>query len=235
VLDALHEFSMLNSLEVNVDKCAVVVFGRSAPRPGQDIPEGGWVYSGQAIPLVSEFRYLGIVFHQTKGVSACVSALHSAGMRAMWGMLGKFGTLDIRSLEVQVQLFEALVVPVLGYCSEVWAPTLLRNCDSADACMDNDLHKVQSLFMRRALGGLRRSTSRRLLLRELGCCPMVRAWFQSMISSWNWMADLAEDNLLIVALRHNVVLAESAALGWYHDFTVFVQRVGCTPPWRVGG
>jgi hypothetical protein len=65
VLNALHEFSMLNSLEVNVAECAVVVFGRSAPRPGQDIPEGGWVYSGQAIPLVSEFRYLGIVFHQT--------------------------------------------------------------------------------------------------------------------------------------------------------------------------
>jgi hypothetical protein len=143
LLDALHEFSMLNNLEVNVGKCAVVVFGRSAPRPGQAIPEGGWVYSGQAIPLVSEFRYLGIVFHQTKGVSACVSALQSAGMRAMWGMLGKCGTLDIRSLEVQVQLFETLVAPVLGYCSEVWAPTLLRNCDSADACMDNDLHKVQ--------------------------------------------------------------------------------------------
>jgi hypothetical protein len=106
LLDALHEFSMLNSLQVNVAKCAVVVFGRSAPRPGQDIPEGGWVYSGQAIPLVSEFRYLGIVFHQTKGVSACVYALHSAGMRAMWGMLGKCGTLDICSLEVQVQLFE---------------------------------------------------------------------------------------------------------------------------------
>jgi hypothetical protein len=55
LLTALQEFSVLNSLEVNVAKCAVVVFGRSAPRQGQDIPEGGSVYNGQAIPLVPEF------------------------------------------------------------------------------------------------------------------------------------------------------------------------------------
>lgn len=67
---------------MNVAKCAVVVFGRSAPRPGHEVPQGGWQYDGQEVPLVSEFRYLGIVFHQTKGVSACVSALKSAGLRA---------------------------------------------------------------------------------------------------------------------------------------------------------
>jgi hypothetical protein len=56
----------------------------------------------------------------------CGTVLHSAGMRAMWGMLSKCGTLDNRSLEVQVQLFDALGAPVLGYCSEVRAcPSLV--------------------------------------------------------------------------------------------------------------
>jgi hypothetical protein len=98
-------------------------------------------------------------------------------------------------------------------------------------------HSMDCLFMRQALGGLRRSTSRRLLLRKLGCSPVVRAWFHSMVSSWNRMTDLSEESLLHVALRHNIVLAESAALGWYQDFTVFVQRVGCAPPggWVVDG
>jgi hypothetical protein len=123
--------------------------------------------------------------------------------------------LDIRSLEVQVQLFDALVAPVLGYCSDVWAPTLLRNCDSADACMDNDLHKVQSLFMRQALGGLRRSTSRRLLLWELGCSPVVRAWFHSMVSSWNRMIALSEESPGVVPGFHGVRTASRVHASWW--------------------
>ena len=229
MLDALHEFSVSDSLEVNVAKCAVVVFGRSAPRPGREVPQGGWKYDGQEVPLLSEFRYLGIVFHQTKGVSACVSALQSAGLRAMWGMVSKCGTTGIRSIEVQAQLFDALVAPVLGYCSEVWAPTLLRRCHTPEECMDNDLHRVQSLFMRQVLGGLRRSTSRQLLLRELGRAPVVRAWFQSMLALWNRMAGLPDSSLLRAALQENMTLAESAGTGWFCDFSSFVERVGCVP------
>lgn len=212
-------------------KCAVVVFGKSPPRLGRDTPAGGWTYAGQVVPLVAEFRYLGITFHQTQGVTACVSALKSAGLRAMWGVLGKCRTTGIRSVEVQVQLFDALVAPVLGYCSEVWAPTLLRACCDPNACMDTELHKVQSLFMRQVLGGLRRTTKRQLLLRELGWAPLVRAWLQSMLTLWNRMVDLPDDSLLGAALRDNIALAGSAQRGWYHDFASFVARVGCAR-WR---
>jgi hypothetical protein len=43
-------------------------------------------------------------------------------MRAMRVMLSKYGTKDTGSVERQVQLFDPLVAPVLGYGSEVWAP-----------------------------------------------------------------------------------------------------------------
>lgn len=122
---------------------------------------GGWVgYGGQAVPLVPEFRCWGIVFNLTKGVYACVSTLHSAGMRAMWGMLGQCGTPIFRSLEVQVQLFEALVAPVLGFCSEVWAPgaILLCKCGTSAWIMIFIRFKFVRTVMRQALGGLRHST-----------------------------------------------------------------------------
>jgi len=134
LLDALQAFCSEYGFEVNVPKCAVVVFGRRAP-PAAAVPAGVWLYSGQQVPPLTEFRYLGIVFHQTKGVSACVSALKSAGLRAMWGMLSKCGDLELCSLAVQVDLFDALVAPVLGYCAEVWAPSLLRTCTCPDSCM----------------------------------------------------------------------------------------------------
>jgi hypothetical protein len=70
-------------LEVNVGNCAVVVFGQRGPRQGVNVPVQGWRYAGEAIGLVSEFRYLGITPHQSKGVSACTAALGAAGLRAM--------------------------------------------------------------------------------------------------------------------------------------------------------
>jgi len=72
--------------EVNVPKCAVVVFGQRAvglTGPADLLPLGGWLSVGQPVPLVTEFQYLGIVSHQTQGVSASVSALHSAGLHAV--------------------------------------------------------------------------------------------------------------------------------------------------------
>jgi hypothetical protein len=116
LLDCLHEFCAQYSLEVNVAKCAVVIFGRNSPRQGVHIPQGGWVYSNQQVPVVPEFRYLGIIFHLTRGVHASTAALSLAGRRAMWGMLSRCGDKGIHSLAVRVELFHAsLVAPVLGY------------------------------------------------------------------------------------------------------------------------
>jgi hypothetical protein len=82
LLKCLQGFCDRHQMHVNVAKCAVVVFGKRRPTGG-DLPPGGWVYAGQQVPRVQEFRYLGIVFHETKGVSACVEALRLAGLRAM--------------------------------------------------------------------------------------------------------------------------------------------------------
>jgi hypothetical protein len=72
-------------------------------------------------PVVPEFRYLGIVFHQTKGYLP-VSALQSAGMRAMWGMLSMCGSKGIRSVEVQVQLLTPLPHPSLDMARKCGHP-----------------------------------------------------------------------------------------------------------------
>jgi hypothetical protein len=83
LLDALQDFCAHYQLQVNVGKCAVVVFGCTIPVEGRHVPVGGWQYGGQQLPLLAEFRHLGITFHQTKGVSASIAALRSAGLKAM--------------------------------------------------------------------------------------------------------------------------------------------------------
>jgi hypothetical protein len=63
LLDALQEFCAHYHLQVNVAKCSVVVFGRTTPVEGRQVPVGGWRYGGQQMPLLAEFWYLGITFH----------------------------------------------------------------------------------------------------------------------------------------------------------------------------
>jgi hypothetical protein len=227
LLNALQDFCAQFSLQVNVAKCAVVVFGRTAPVAGRHVPVGGWQYGGEQLPLLAEFRYLGITFHQTKGVSASVAALRSAGLKAMWGMLGKCKDMELRSLQVQVNLFDALVAPVLCYCSEVWAPSLLRSASTPDRCMDNDMHRVQTLFMRQLAGGVRKSTSRQLMLREFGCRPLARMWVQSMVSLWNRVVDMSDDCLMKVAMLEGVSGGGSGS--WFSGFLSALGHFGGVP------
>lgn len=207
---------------------SVVVFGKQAPRPA-DLPAGGWVYAGQVVPRLTEFRYLGIVFHQTRGMSVAVSTLRNAGLRAMWGMLGRCGDVGLHSLQVKVNLFDALVAPVLSFGAEIWGPNLLRNCRTPLGCMDNDLHGVQSMFMRQLGGGLRRSTPRQLLLREFGCKPLVRGWIQAMTASWNRMIALPASSLLKVAFTENVEMGAGLPSGWFSGFSALLSVLGCVP------
>ena len=74
---------------------------------------------------------MGVVLHETCGVSACVADLIAAGRRAMWAMLSKCGSFGIGSLSMKVRLFGSLVSPILGYCSEVWAPAVMQGARSA--------------------------------------------------------------------------------------------------------
>jgi hypothetical protein len=70
--------------------------------------------------------------------------------------------------------------------NEVTGPSVLRAGPSTlYACVDNGLHRIQAMFMRQLAGGVRKSTSRQLVLREFGCRPLARTWVQSMVSLRN--------------------------------------------------
>lgn len=229
LLDALQAFCAANSLHVNVDKSAVVVFGRRKPRRGVEIPTRGWALDGQRLPVVPEFRYLGITFHQTSGVSACVPALSAAAMRAMWGLLARCKTLQMPSLEMRMSLFESLVSPILVYCSEVWGPSLLRSFATPKKCMDTDLHRPLFTFLRRLGGNLRRSTCRELLLREFGAKLPARAWLRASVQLWNRVSSLSADDPLSQAMRENVTMAHRPPQLWSVGFESFLRHIQALP------
>jgi hypothetical protein len=57
---------------VNVAKTEVVVFRHPKTRTG-----GAWYwqYSGQPVPRTTVFKYLGVILHETPGVSVAIDSL----------------------------------------------------------------------------------------------------------------------------------------------------------------
>jgi hypothetical protein len=144
-------------------------------------------------------------------------------------MLSKCGDMGIQSLEVQGRLFDALVAPVLGYCAEVWGPTLLRNCATPLSMMSDELHCVQSLFLRRMAGGVRKSMPRHLLLREFGCRPLVRSLVHSSVSLWNRMIAAPASSLLHTALEDNMTLQHPHGVTWFASFSALLTTIEGQP------
>ena len=70
------------------------------------------------------------------------------------------------------------------YCIVLYNDTL----KSVDKALSNEMQFVQFILLRTISGRVRKSTSRHLLLRELGCQPLFCRWFQSMVGLWNRVA-----------------------------------------------
>ena len=82
LLNALHSFCAANDMHVNVQKTEIVVFGRKR-YPAAAVAAAQWHYSGQVVPVSTEFKYLGIVFRATAPVAAATDVLATAGRKAM--------------------------------------------------------------------------------------------------------------------------------------------------------
>ena len=236
MLDALHAFCLEYDMEVNVAKTEIVVFGKQRyGRP--DSLQGVWQYAGQAVPVSDEFKYLGVVLHCTKGVSAAISTLAASGKRAMWAMLQRIGALRVESLQQKVSLFNNLVSPVLSYCSEVWGPGVLGAANRSEGMLDNPLQRVQFMFLRCISGGVCKATPRLLLLREFGCAPLVRAWIKSVCDLWNRASRAGVDSLLHQCMSDNWAMRADLSSGvkvWCYQWHKVLQHIGFDTTRLVG-
>ena len=194
-------------MEVNLSKTEIVVFRPEGMRPQ---PGWQWQYQGQPVPVSSEFKYLGIVFHETEGVSVAEGVLCGAARRAMWAMIGKFRVAQIRDISLKLRMFQSLVTPIMDYCSAVWCPALLSDCSSNARVYGNSMQQVQSTFLRQ-LGHLRRTTPLAILHREFCLEPIAGVWLRSLTQLWQRLQSAPAESLLGRVSRAALHLAQTGS------------------------
>lgn len=206
MLDLLAEFSDAKHMVVSVPKTEVVVFRKPASRPQ---PNWQWTYKGERVQQSAEFRYLGIIFHETRGVSAAISSLATAARRAMWAMLSRFKMARMVDINLKLSMFSSLVLPIMEYCGEVWGPGLLSSADGWAGACNNELQRVQNLFLRQ-LGHLRSTVSTQIMHTELCKEPVARGWVRASVALWERLQAAPASSLLGAAARESLELAQTS-------------------------
>ena len=109
----LH-YCIMWKLDINVQKAKVVIYGS---KPG--VKELDFKFGEHNINVISEYTYLGICFPCNNNMNKGISVLKNQASRAMFSLIKKSRKLGL-DFDIQLQLFDSLILPILLYGCEVW-------------------------------------------------------------------------------------------------------------------
>jgi hypothetical protein len=132
-------------------------------------------YNGRTLDIVYDYLYLGIKFTYNGKFSVAQKNLYDRASKAMFALLRKIRKLFL-PLDVQIDLFDKTVVPILLYGSEVWCPF-----------MSNLASKLQLRFLKIILK-VGKSTPTNMVLGELGQFPISIQAKCRMLNFWYKLA-----------------------------------------------
>ena len=99
-------------LEVNPAKTKVVIFSK---RNIKEKP--AFIYNGENVSVVADFVYLGVIFTHNGPFAKHKHHLLEQARKAMFSVLRKTKNVPV---DMQLQMFDALVAPILLYGAEVY-------------------------------------------------------------------------------------------------------------------
>ena len=99
---------------MNTEKTKIVIFGQGRKTTAYHIT----IYMKE-IEITKEYKYLGILFAQSGSLLTSKKHIAEQGSKAMFSLLRKIKCLHL-SFDIQIDLFNKIVKPVLLYRSEIW-------------------------------------------------------------------------------------------------------------------
>ena len=154
LLDGMYEYCIRWQLQINISKTKIIVFSRGKIR---NMPI--FLFNGEPIEVVFDVMYLGLKLNYNNKFSVAMKNLYDRASRAMFLLLRKCRKLSL-PVDIQVDLFDKMVVPILLYGSEVWG---FGSCELAT--------KLQLRFYKTVFK-LRKSTPNAMVFGELGKIPV---------------------------------------------------------------
>jgi hypothetical protein len=171
-------------MEVNLapHKTCVVVFRRPRAR----VPSGfRLVYRGCEVARQPQYNYLGVAFHETRGLAVAADALAAAGSKAMHALLTLCRKANLTQFDIKSRMSDVLVDPVLSYASHIWGPLSFKKLRAAPYSTKSE--KVHMAFLR-IMVGASKSTCVEVMYKDLHRIPVMYHWVALAVRWWNKMS-----------------------------------------------
>ena len=236
LLDCLSLFCTLFDMEVNMapHKTCVVVFRR----PGCRVPARVVLtYRGQPVCVQPSYKYLGVLLHETRGISEAADTLACSGRRALHALLPLLRQHHLTQFDMRCRMFDVLVEPVMSYAAHIWGPRLcakwlLPRSDGQSSGPDT----VHFWFLRWVYG-VGKSACKEVLLKDTHRLPMPFRWLLLAASWWEKSQGMADSRLARQAWLADVELMLSGCdMCWSYELLRALESIGFVQAaqWRPG-
>ena len=174
------------AMVISIPKTFVLVFNLAFPGPYQ------WTINGAALQIVSQVKYLGLLFHTEAAFTPSFVDLKQK-MYGAWALLQRqYGRLQcLSSVGLLARIYMVCVPPTASYGCEVWGPYKLQSASAAsrEALAKSHLHIL------RQISGVRSSTAVSIPLAEFGLMPLPDQWLLRAATFWNGIVALPPTSL----------------------------------------
>jgi len=163
-------------LNINVTKTKIMIIGK-----GRITRNLTFSIGDKDVEIVDGYKYLGVFLSQTGSFIKAKKHIAEQANKAMFSILRKAKTLSL-PYDIQIELFEKTVKPILLYACEIWGP---GNVDI--------LERTQLKFFK-YIFKLKKSTPSYMIYGELGLTPLIVDIQTRIISFWTRIIDDIDSN-----------------------------------------
>ena len=139
-LDVCNIYFEKWKLQVNAKKTKVMIFNKL----GSDTDI--FYYGDGQLEITKTYKYLGLQISETGSLKAAVSDLLLKAKKAYAALYRSLNIYDGARPRIILKAFDAMVVPILLYGSEVWAPYILKH--SVHYLLSNMTSKTENFHTR---------------------------------------------------------------------------------------
>ena len=174
----------------------VIVFSKSKSKSDVIL-----TFNGEALETVEEFSYLGVKFNFNGKFLKTKKFLIEQARKAMFALLRKAKQMCL-PVDIQLHLFDTLVLPILLYSSEVWG--------------FEDLKMVESFHLKfcKMFLNVNNKTSSLMVYGELGRAPLHVLVHTRMLTFWFKTLHGKDEKISFILLK---VMSELHKRGIFHS------------------
>jgi hypothetical protein len=178
-------------------------------------------YDGNVLEVVDHFKYLGVFFSFNGKFMHCKKQLYQQAQRAMFSVIKTSRSKEL-PIDVQLHLFDAMVLPILIYGCEIWRYENVANID-----------KLQLKLFRYILK-LRNSTPICMIRAELGKLPIECEIKKRILNFWINLVDPAGTKLCnkIYSVLYGLHTSRSYSSPWIVHVESMLNNCGLGYIWQ---